>query len=112
MPRGTTIDFEVERGDDLVALTIEGEVLPFVRGRTWGPPEDCYPDEGGTIEIVAVLLDGDLWDGELTPPEVAAACESLAAAAADQEPDDDDGYDDDYEPYYDEDDGRADEAAE
>lgn len=28
----------------------EVTVYPVVRGRYYGPPEDCYPDEGGFIE--------------------------------------------------------------
>lgn len=28
----------------------ELNVTPFRRAKTWGPPETCYPSEGGEIE--------------------------------------------------------------
>lgn len=37
--------------DPELALLVEGNATPFKPGRTWGPPEDCYPDEGGEVEI-------------------------------------------------------------
>lgn len=43
--------------DDLeMELLVEGNATPFKPGRAWGPPEDCYPDEGGEVEIENVWL--------------------------------------------------------
>lgn len=75
----TTIEWEVEDSDgDIVVLTIRGEVEPFQQGRTSGPPEFCYPDEGGCASIVAILdEDGKVWSGELRPAEHDAIEEAL-----------------------------------
>lgn len=35
---------------DLEFEVIVDNITPFDRGRTFGPPEDCYPPEGGEIE--------------------------------------------------------------
>jgi len=42
---------ELSLDDAELKLVVEGNATPFVPGRAWGPPEDCYPDEGGEIEI-------------------------------------------------------------
>lgn len=31
---------------------------PVIHGRYSGPPEDCYPDEGGTVEFNDLTVDG------------------------------------------------------
>lgn len=40
----------------------EVEVTPFISGKTWGPPESCYPDEGGEVEPEACPHCGIKWD--------------------------------------------------
>ena len=37
---------------------VEYEYEPLIPGRFSGPPENCYPDEGGTLTIGAVLING------------------------------------------------------
>lgn len=55
----------------MIGLDFKAEVefFPGVPGRTWGPPEDCYPDEGAEVDILSLsvndadatfLLDSDL----------------------------------------------------
>jgi len=89
----TSFDFEIERyrnkftnelitfnkeveGDEfgivfeytIITLQIEGRSY-FQSGRTYGPPEDCYPDEGDT-EVEAVIgPDGTDWHNKLTSDE-------------------------------------------
>ena len=43
-----------------VGLEFEAEVdyLPITPGRFSGPPEHCYPDEGGEIEILTLTHEG------------------------------------------------------
>ncbi len=43
-----------------IGLTFEAEVIyePVIPGRYSGPPEDCYPDEGGTVEFESLTCDG------------------------------------------------------
>lgn len=83
-------DYEVTlcvyRGEDEeteIELTVQGSVEPFVPGRYHGPPERCYPDEGGDAEVCAVLLAGKPWDGELTDRETDEAKRLLRQAEAD-----------------------------
>lgn len=53
-------------GDTETIYEIECDVTPYDPGRTYGPPEKCYPPEGGECEIVSVKLNGkeipyELW---------------------------------------------------
>lgn len=63
----TTIEYEVEiifdpyaQGEDsepfyegaiYLTIEVEGNVSKYVPARTYGPPEDCYPEEGGEVDI-------------------------------------------------------------
>lgn len=81
-----THEFCVERevdGEDVeLTLQVELEIEPFVRGRYSGPPENCFPDEGGSAEIDGPILvqdeNGEFvpWNGTLTDSEVSKAEES------------------------------------
>jgi len=92
------IEYCVERDEEELELTVRGTVSKFIPGRFFGPPENCYPDEGGEAEIEAILLNGKPWTGELTPKEKQAVEELLIEEAAndgpDYEPDDDRDFDD------------------
>lgn len=37
-----------------IPVEVEYDSTPFIRGVTWGPPEKCYPDEGGEVDILWV----------------------------------------------------------
>ena len=39
-------------------ITVVGDYSPGQRGRTDGPPEDCYPDEPSNFEIEDILVNG------------------------------------------------------
>ncbi len=86
-----SISFEVER-DDLVELTIEGNVEPSVPANFRGHPDNWAPAEGGESEITAITIKDEAgkakrWDGKLTSTESDDALEQLRDAAADYEPD-------------------------
>lgn len=49
-----SIDLPLE--DAHLTLRVEGTATPFVSGNTSGPPESCYPAEGGEVEIDTVWL--------------------------------------------------------
>lgn len=92
------VEFSVERGEEEVMLTIRGNVSKYIPAKTWGPPENCYPAEGGEAEVEEILLNGKPWDGELTGKEQEKAEEALQEKAANDDdydgPDPDDYYDD------------------
>jgi hypothetical protein len=84
------IEFSVERGEVEIALLVRGNVSPIIQGQYSGPPERCYPSEGGEVEIVEILapVDGTWsklcppkWDGELTEEETERAEELLREEA-------------------------------
>lgn len=73
----------VERGDDELEIKVTASASPRVRGRYHGPPERCFPDEGGEIEDIQATLNGV--EFELTKDEEDKALESLGEAAREAE---------------------------
>jgi hypothetical protein len=94
----TSFDFEIERyknkktgvdtayllpginEDDYdyhtLTLKVEGSAY-FAPGKTYGPPENCYPDEGD-VEITSCLgPDGKDWEDQLTHSERDAIIEMI-----------------------------------
>lgn len=61
----TTIRHFVE-----LELIIEADVSPYDPGQTTGPPESCYPPEGGEVEISDIRL--AVMAGETLPDGFAA----------------------------------------
>ena len=41
-----------------VEFEVEFAGTPFVPAKTWGPPENCYPAEGGEPEVEEIYLNG------------------------------------------------------
>lgn len=115
-----TIDFDIERYRNIMTgnlvhpdkvndlneflyeyvthtLTIEGRSY-YQPGRLYGPPEDCYPDEGET-EIMSVIgPDGKNWEDQLSDGEKELILELIQENVMDgcdgSDPDD---YYDDYD---------------
>lgn len=81
--------------DDDTEISIEYTQTPYDPGRTYGPPEDCYPPEGGEVEIEKVSIIAE--DGSETP--YIPTNEQLIAwtEEIEQLPIEDDGPDPDYE---------------
>lgn len=44
-------------------VAVECRVYPGSPGKTWGPPENCYPPEPAEVEIETVTVDGGEYDG-------------------------------------------------
>jgi hypothetical protein len=106
-----TIEFPIERikdlttdeyrpikdGDDLsrseeLVLTITGRSY-FYPGKFYGPPEECYPDEGDT-EIISITWNGKPFPWDLTPEEEEAVLEQISSEVSEDEgPDPDEYYD-------------------
>lgn len=112
----TTFEFEIERykdkdtgkmilpspsngyGDDFeheystFTLVVEGHAS-FTPGRLYGPPENCYPDEG-EIEILSVIgPDGKDWEDHLTNEERESILNTIEENVQNDGPDPDDYYD-------------------
>lgn len=45
----TTLCLEIE-------VEVEGDYTPYDPGKCFGPPELCYPPEGGTFEIESIIV--------------------------------------------------------
>ena len=80
----TTYLREEDKGE--VEYTISADVSPFVPGQLSGPPENCYPDEGGECEDIEVTLDGRPVALEcFSCSDIESMCERLTQAAQDEE---------------------------
>lgn len=40
-----------------VCLKVEADVSPVIPAKTYGRPEDCYPEEGGEVHVTAVVTE-------------------------------------------------------
>lgn len=91
--------FSIERGEDVIELTLVGDFMPGHPGRTYGPPEDCFPPEEAEAEVDDILFNGKSWDGKLTPEELKEATDALldAGLSGAGSPDPDDYYDSKYD---------------
>lgn len=82
---------------------VTGYVSAYVPAKTYGPPENCYPAEGGEVEDITVTLSGEDVDlNDFSQKDQDRMIEQLAEAAAD----DDGGYDESERDY--DDDGPPD----
>ena len=66
------MNYCLERGDNEFELVIDYDINPYDPGRTSGPPEDCYPPEGGDVTDLRATLDGKPF--ELTSDEENKIC--------------------------------------
>lgn len=78
-----------------LTLHVEGRSY-FQPGKLYGPPENCYPDEGETEIEAAVGPDGKDWTDQLTHSEHDSLLEMIQENVQDglDGPDPDDYYDD------------------
>lgn len=76
-------------------LQVEGSSY-FQPGKLYGPPENCYPDEGDTEIEAAIGPDGKDWTDQLTHSEHDSIVEMIQENVQDglDGPDPDDYYDD------------------
>lgn len=65
-----------------VEVLVSGDVTPVREGRFYGPPELCYPSEGGDVDITDCLVNGQPF--ELFGREFEIATEALWKAANDE----------------------------
>ncbi len=94
--RSHSLEFEFEVSDDdaedgLRVLKVEAEVKvsPYDAGCCSGPPESCYPPEGGEVEIDSVTIDGKPWVEKDWPQGLIVIIEYEARAAEEKATSDD-----------------------
>lgn len=49
-------------GDEVAELEFTATFSAYHPGRLYGPPEDCFPPEGGELEDLHVRYDGQMFD--------------------------------------------------
>lgn len=65
----STMPWTLDRDEEGIDITVWYEVEPYDPGRTSGPPEDCYPPEGGGITDMRVTKAGTDDEVEITDDE-------------------------------------------
>jgi hypothetical protein len=64
---GSTFETTVELADgNEVDVTVEYSYAPGSPGKTYGPPEDCYPPEGAEVEVLKVYLSDDKTEADIS----------------------------------------------
>lgn len=65
-PSSTEVEYEIKREDVLITVRASGTSFPHIPAKTYGPPEDCYPAEGGYAELESVeVVSIDHEDGQV-----------------------------------------------
>lgn len=82
MSTHVTTNLTIQRTEFEIELEIEGDVEPVVHGHYSGPPERCFPDEGGDVDVTSVKCVGCGQKVELTPDEQRLAEGALYNEAA------------------------------
>ncbi|MDW9880508.1 hypothetical protein GOA90_25315 [Sinorhizobium meliloti] len=85
--------YVLTRGDDEFELDIEYDINPIDPGCTSGPPELCYPPEGGDVTDIEATLDGEPFS--LTDAEEQAICSHIEETHDHTDDYFDGGYEDD-----------------
>lgn len=60
---------EVDGDGQIINVTISYDIEPYVPGKISGPPEDCYPPEGGGVSDLVAFKPGTDEVVELTAEE-------------------------------------------
>lgn len=53
--------YVLSRGDEEIELEIEYEIEPYDPGCISGPPEHCYPPEGGNVTSLQAFHEGEIF---------------------------------------------------
>ncbi len=79
---------DLPNGEELeIEISVFGDYEPFVPARVSGPPEDCFPSEGGYAQDIYAIFDDNGNDRliTLTKEEVESFEEPMAQAVMDCE---------------------------
>jgi hypothetical protein len=87
--KSRTFEATVELGEVEVEVTVEYHYSPGSPGKTYGPPENCYPPEEAEAEVEQVYLTSDETKTDIMPQLTAAVIEMLFEQACEAGEDDD-----------------------
>jgi len=94
-----SISDETEETYEYVCINLKVEGTSYYQeGKTFGPPESCFPDEGDT-EITSIIgPDGKSWEDELSGKEKESIQDQVASESeVDYDGPDESDYDYDYD---------------
>lgn len=63
---GSSFETTIELDENEVEVTVVYNWSPGSPGKTYGPPEDCYPPEGPEVEVEAVFRSDDKTETDIS----------------------------------------------
>jgi hypothetical protein len=88
----TSFSFENDEDEEL-EFEISAHVNEYHKAKTYGLPEDCYPEEGGDCDDYEICLDGHVISNdefEALGGSIEDLIEYIQVSASEQEPDEPD----------------------
>lgn len=74
---GSSFETEVEVDGNPVEVTVVYSYSPGSPGKTYGPPENCYPPEGPDVDIESIFLTDDKTETDISEKLSKKQMESL-----------------------------------
>ena len=74
-----TTDYEFQYRERIINIEIAAQFWPGRRAQTYGPPENCYPEEPAECEIDSVTVQSIEWAGDFIKRDDRPAWDRLDA---------------------------------